>query len=119
MIVRTWKTRKTEHTDAVEFKLAFPSKIDEVDLIDARYGSVERMMNRAASQSVVDIAPGIRKRLPNAEAASTYVEGWCNDGTKDAYVAPSLDLAAAKESGVTFTDAQLAVIAAAGMKFDD
>ncbi len=117
MIVRTWKTRKNESTDSVEFNLPFPSTMDETDLIEARYGSVERMMDRAASQSIVDIAPGIRKRLPDADTARSYVEKWCNNGTKDSYV-PSISAAEAKKD-VKFTDEQLAWIAAHGMKVGD
>lgn len=109
-----FKVRKDMNADAVEFKISLPMSMDEGELINERFGTVERMIDRANSQLIVDIAPGIRKRLPNVDTAEAYVAGYCDNGSRDEYVRPSMSAAKAKdEQG--FTDEQLAWIADQGM----
>lgn len=109
-----FKVRKDQNADAVEFKISLPSSMDDAEMIEVRFGTVERMIDRACSQLIVDIAPGIRKRLPNVETAEAYVAEYCDNGSRDEYVRPSISASEAKdEQG--FTDAQLEWIAARGV----
>ena len=109
-----FKVRKDQHADKVEFKISLPVSMDDMEMVTERFGTVERMIDRACSQLIVDIAPGIRKRLPNVEAAETYVAGYCDNGSRDEYIRPSISAdEAMDEHG--FTEKQLAWIAAKGM----
>lgn len=63
------------------FHLTLPANGSETDLVEARYGSEERVYDRAASQTLVDVARGMRD-CKTVEAAQKYAEQWCNDGRK-------------------------------------
>ena len=109
-----FKVCKSAGLDATEFKISLPTSMDDMELIEKRFGTVERMISRANSQLIVDIAPGIRKRMPNVDTAETYVAGYCDNGSRDEYVRPSISAEEAKdEQG--FTDSQLEWIAQQGM----
>lgn len=109
----TFKVRMTKSDPSVKFTVEMPKTETDLDLIAARFGSFERMIDRANSQWTVDVAVGVRKRLPNEQSAAMYAEKYCDDGRKDTHV-PTLDREAAIEHG--FTEAQLAYIASQGMK---
>ncbi len=109
-----FKVRKDQDADAVEFKIELPTSMDDMDLIMKRFGTVERMIDRANGQLVVDIAPGIRKRLPNVDMATMYVYGYCDNGARDEYVKPSISTEEAKDEH-GFTDEQIAWLAETGL----
>lgn len=111
----TFKVRQTKNDPSIEFTVEMPSDIDgqNMPLIEKRFGSVERMIDRANSQWTVDVAVGVRKRLPNEESAAMYAAQYCDDGRKDTHV-PTLDKEAAIAQG--FTQEQLDFIASQGMK---
>lgn len=98
-IKHPFKVRKNKDTTAVEFKIELPTSLADKDLIVQRYGTVERLIDRANAQLTVDVAPGIRKRLPNAEVAKTYVDGYCDNGSRDPYVVPKITVEEAKAQG--------------------
>lgn len=110
----TWKTKQNENTDSVEFSADVPTTMDDMGLIKLLFGTVKRMIDRAVAQRTVDVAVGIRKRLPNVESAQKYAETWCDDGTKDAYVQPSINAQKAMDE-YDFTEEQLRWIAEQGM----
>ncbi len=85
-----FKVSKNANLDAVEFRMELPRSMDEMDLIVTRFGTVERMIDRANAQLIVDVAPGMRKRLPDVEKAQAYAASYCDNGSKDTYVAPKL-----------------------------
>lgn len=109
----TFKVRQTKNDEAVEFVVDMPSSIEDMEQVIARFGTVERMIDRANSQWTVDVAVGVRKRLPNEESAAMYAAQYCDDGRKDTHV-PTLDKEAAIAQG--FTQEQLDFIASQGMK---
>lgn len=109
----SWKTRKAVGKPSVDFTADMPKTMADKELIAARFGTVERMIDRAVSQWTVDVAPGIRKRLPDVAAAQRYAESYRDDGSKDTF-RPSIDKADAKKR-LGFTDAQLEHIASLGM----
>ncbi len=112
-IKHPFKVRKTQHTDAVEFKAEMPFSIEDTDLILKRFGSVNRMIDRANAQWTVDVAPGIRKRLPEVEAAQKYATGYCDNGSRDTWVRPTITADQVEEQG--YTEDQLAFLKAKGM----
>lgn len=109
----TFKIRKTKNDPSVTFTVDMPASMEDAELIADRFGSMERMIDRANSQWTVDVAVGVRKRLPNVESATRYAEMYSDDGRKDTHV-PTIDRKAAEAIG--FTEEQLAFAAAAGMK---
>lgn len=115
MTRHTFKVRKDKHSDPVEFTVDMPDTGDDVDLIAARYGTTERMIDRANSQWTVDVAVGIRKRLPDVEAARAYAESYCDDGRKDV-VSRNVVIDTTADGAPEFTPEQLAFIAQAGAK---
>ena len=113
MINHTFKVRKTKQDEPDTFTVKMPQGLGDTGLITARFGTVERMIDRANSQWTVDVAVGVRKRLPDHGAAQAYAESYCDNGSKDTFV-PSINRAEAVEA-VGFTDEQLAYIAERGM----
>jgi len=114
MTKHTFKVRKTKSSDAVKFTVDLPSNPADAALVAARFGTVERLTDRANSQWTVDVAVGVRKRLPDVEKATAYAESYCDNGSKDIFV-PTIDRKkAVEEHG--FTPEQLKFIAEAGMK---
>lgn len=92
-----FKVKQSKDAMSHEFKIELPTSIENENLIAARFGTVERMIDRANAQLIVDIAPGIRKRLPNVETAQSYVDGYCDNGSRDAYVRPTISVEDAEE----------------------
>ena len=115
--IHPFKVRKSQHADAVEFKAELPSTIDEGELIVERYGSVERMIDRANAQWTVDVAPGIRKRLPNAEEAQRYALNYTDNGSRDTWVRPKIDAKQVKEQA--FDEGQIEFLRSKGMIVPD
>ena len=92
-----FKVKQSKDATPHEFKIELPSTIEDTNLVISRFGTVERMIDRANAQLVVDVAPGIRKRLPNVEAAQAYIDGYCDNGSRDAYVRPTISVEDAEE----------------------
>ncbi len=107
-----FKIRKNADSEPVEFKIELPVSMDDIEWIDLRYGNVERMIDRANAQLVVDVAPGMRKRLPDVKAAQFYADEYCDNGSRDAYQAPKID--AAEAEGM-FDKGQLEFLRSKGM----
>lgn len=105
MTKHTFKVKKTKASESVQFTVKMPTTLADEELILARFGSVERMIDRANSQWTVDVAVGIRKRLPNVENATAYAKAYCDDGRKDSYT-PKIDAEAAVAE-VGFSEEQL------------
>lgn len=81
-IRKSFKVTSTKHGwthDA--FYLTLPANHAETALVEARYGTEERVYDRAASQHLVDVARGMRE-CDSVEKAQKYAEEWCNDGRK-------------------------------------
>lgn len=113
MIRHTFKVRKDKNSDPVTFTIELPTDIGETELIEARYGTVERMMDRANSQTVVDVAVGMRKRMPDNDRAQQYADAFKNDGRKDSFAPRKLDAEKAKtEAG--FDEDQIAWLRSEG-----
>lgn len=107
-----FKVRKNADSDPVEFKIELPTTIDEIEWIDLRYGTQERMIDRANAQLIVDVAPGMRKRLPDVEKAQAYADAYCDNGSRDAYQAPKIDK---DEAEGMFDEGQLAFLRSKNM----
>lgn len=113
-IKHTFQVKKTKASDPHTFTVDMPQSRDDEDLIIRRFGSWERMIDRANSQWTVDVATGIRKRLPDTGAAEKYAEDYCDNGKKDVF-RPSIDAKqAAKEHG--FSKEQLEYLKAKGFQ---
>lgn len=81
-IRKSFNVKSTKHGwEHDSFHLTLPASHAETDLIEARYGTDERVYDRAASQHLVDVARGMRE-CETVEAAQKYAEQWCNDGRK-------------------------------------
>jgi hypothetical protein len=107
----TFGTKSDKWEGSLSVTVDMPSTIKDTDAIVTRYGSVERLIDRANAQWKVDAQTGMRKR--SADEAVAYAAGYCDNGSKDTYV-PKMsaeDLKAGK-----FTDAQIEIMRKAGMK---
>lgn len=113
MITNTFKVRETKHLDPVTFKVRMPQSHSDTGLITKRFGTFERMIDRANAQWTVDVAVGIRKRLPNVDDATAYASAYCDNGSKDTFV-PSIDIQKARALG--FTPEQLKFVEESGMQ---
>ncbi len=116
MIKHTWST-KPKGGQSHEFKREAPTTIDESKLIEAMFGTVPRMINRAVAQWTVDVATGLRERLPNAEVADAYAATFVADGSKGTAYVPTATKAEVDEQGFTpeqraFVEARLKVVEA-------
>ena len=100
-----FKVKQNKDATSHEFKIGLPSAEADEALISKRFGNVERMIDRANAQLIVDIAPGIRKRLPDVEKAQAYVDGYCDNGSRDAYVRPTIS---AEDAADKFDEGQQA-----------
>ena len=114
MLKHTWST-KPSGGQSHEFKREAPTTVDEIKLIEAMFGSVPRMINRAVAQWTVDVATGLRERLPNVEVAESYAAGFAADGSKGTAYVPTatkaeVDSMGFSESQLTFVEARLRVI---------
>lgn len=120
MYKHTFSMKAHKSAESVEFTLPMPDSLDDMDLIVERYGSVERMINRANAQHIVDVANnGGRKALAagGKPAADAFILEFVNDGKKrTTVVRPALAKDQAKALG--FTKEQLAALKAAGMKVE-
>lgn len=113
--MHTFKVKKDKHGTSHEFTREVPTGVDETDLILDTFGSVERMIECAVRQFTVDIAPGIRERLPDLDAAKRYVAEYVDDGKKAPARVVRMDADKVKDLG--FTEEQKAAMRAAGVKF--
>lgn len=116
MLKHTWSSKPTGGISH-DFGRKVPTAIDEVELIDGMFGSVPRMINRAVAQWTVDVATGLRERLPNIEAAEAYAEAFVADGAKGTAYVPTATVEEVDEQGFTesqraFVEARLKIIAA-------
>ena len=115
MIKHTWST-KPKGGISQYFKREAPTAIDEIELIESMFGTVPRMINRAVAQWTVDVATGLRERLPNGEVAEAYAATFVADGAKGTAYVPTatpeqLDEQGFTESQRAFVEARLRVIA--------
>lgn len=110
--VHAFKVKKDKDSVSLEFKVELPTLLADNELIVQRYGSVERMIDRANGQFIVDVAPGIRKRLPNNVEAQRYAFNFCDNGAKDSFVAPKINRTEAKSR---FDEGQMAWLESQGM----
>lgn len=116
MIKHQWST-KPKGGISFEFKREAPTAIDEIELIESMFGSVPRMINRAIAQWTVDVATGLRERLPNGDAAEAYAATFVADGAKGTAYVPTATVEEVDEQGFTesqraFVEARLKIIAA-------
>ena len=114
MLMHTFKVKQDKSAEAHEFTTQMPASMDDDALIIKRYGSVERMIDRANSQWTVDVATGMRKRLPNSEDAQEYADTFCADGRKQVVVR-SVRISKDDQEAQGFTEAQLAFMAESGI----
>jgi len=115
MIKHTWST-KPKGGVSHDFAREVPTTIDETDLIEGMFGSIPRMINRAVAQWTVDVATGLRERLPNAEVAESYAASFVADGAKGTAYVPTATVEEVDEQGFTpeqraFVEARLKIIA--------
>lgn len=113
MFRHTFKIRKDKNSEPVEFTTDMPKTLDDLELIEARFGTVERMIDRANSQWTVDVAVGTRKRLPDEHTATQYAENYCDDGRKDSFAPRKLNADKAQEEA-GFNAEQIAWLKAQG-----
>jgi hypothetical protein len=109
----TFSTESTTGKWSVEVSVDLPTSADETDLIAKRYGSIERVFAVANKGWTISCQNGMRKR--ERDAAVEYAADYRDDGSKDTFV-PKLSADKVKEG--KFTPVQLAIIKAAGMKFE-
>lgn len=114
MLRHTFSTESTSQKWNVEATVDLPTDPSETDLIVKRYGSIARVFQVANKGWTISCQNGMRKR--EQEAAVDYAEGYCDNGAKDTFVAK---MSAEKVKEGKFTPAQLAIIKAAGMKFEE
>ncbi len=116
MLKHQWSTKPTGGISH-EFKRNAPTAIDEMDLIESMFGTVPRMINRAVAQWTVDVATGLRERLPNGDAAEAYAATFVADGAKGTAYVPTATKEEVDDQGFTesqraFVEARLKIIAA-------
>lgn len=108
----TFSTKSTPHGWTTEHSLLMPETAEDTDLIVERYGSMERLINRANAQWKVDAQTGMREQ-ETAEAARAYADGFCDDGRKGgSSKAVVVDTSA--QDAPEFTPEQLAFLKKAG-----
>lgn len=108
----TWST-KPKGGISTEFTVAMPTDVDDVELIEARFGSIDRVFVAATRQWTVDVAPGLRELLPDVEAANAYKEAFIADGQKQRTTV-RVDADEADEQG--FTEEQMAFLRSKGVR---
>lgn len=111
----TWSTKATGG-ESVKFSVPMPMGPEDADLINARFGSIERVFVCAARQRTVDVAPGIRVYLGRGDIAGAkkFAESFVDDGTRTAVEAVSVTPDEAEEQG--FSKKNLAFLAAKGIR---
>lgn len=109
----TFGTKSEKWKGTLEVTVDLPTSLDDVDLINRRYGSAERMIAQANRTWVIQAQTGMRKRT--ADEAMEYALNFCDNGKKDTYV-PKVSKAEAKEKG--FSAEQLAWLKAKGLKVE-
>lgn len=111
MKTHPFKVKKSADSKSLEFRIELPTTMVDKELIIQRYGSVERMIDRANGQLIVDVAPGMRKRLPDMDEAQRYALNFCANGSKDSF-RPKVSKDAQKEQ--RFSKSQLEFLASIG-----
>lgn len=107
MIKHTWSTKPKNGTSH-DFVREAPTTIDESKLIVAMFGSVPRMINRAVAQWTVDVATGLRERLPNVPVAEAHAASFVADGSKGSMYVPTATKAEVDDQ--QFTESQRAFV---------
>lgn len=107
----TFDTKSTEHGWTTEHTLRMPSSAEDVDLIVQRYGSMERMIDRANAQHKVDVQRGMRLHKTPAEARD-YADNFVNNGKKATVKTVVVDTAA--DDAPEFDEKQLAYLIKSG-----
>lgn len=97
--------------DSFEHSLVMPSGAEDVDLIVERYGSMERLIDRANAQFKVDVQRGMRLQ-DTPEKAAAFADSFCDNGRKGASKTIVIDTQA--DDAPEFTDEQLAYIQRSG-----
>jgi len=90
-----------------------PTTIDETELIELRFGSIERMIVEAVRQWTVDVAAEGRLILPDVDAAELYVANFCADGTK---TRTAVRITADEADEQDFTESQMAYLRSKGVR---
>ncbi|MGD9631346.1 MAG: hypothetical protein AB7V18_19075 [Pyrinomonadaceae bacterium] len=108
----TFTTKSANWTGAKPATVDLPLNIEDTDLIEARYGSLQRVFEVANRGWVISCQNGMRKR--DWEAAAAYAQAYCDDGSRDVQ-APTMSQDDIEAGG--FTPEQLAIMKARGMKF--
>lgn len=114
MLKHTFNTESTSQKWETTVTVELPTSPDETDLIVKRYGSIARVFQVANKGWTISCQNGMRKR--DRDAAVEYAAGYCDNGAKDTFV-PKMSKAAVAQG--KFTEAQKAILRAAGMKFEE
>lgn len=119
-MIRKGSVKHTATGRTAKFEVEMPLNPNETDLIEKRYGTIERVFDCAARQWSVDFANnGGRETLGNegAEAMLERAENWCNDGSRSGagrvIVKPATIPEDKRES---FSDEQKAILRAEGIE---
>lgn len=111
MNTKTFSTKSTKHGwKDLTVTLEFPSDPSETDLIEARYGSLERVFEVAAASAIISNQNGMREQPTKAEARA-YAESFCDDGKKRV-TTKRVNLTAEADA---FTDEQKAIMRQKGI----
>lgn len=79
----TFSTKSTKHGWTTDHTVLMPATVADSALIRERFGSMERLINRANAQWKVDVATGMREQETPAKARA-YADTFCDDGKKTA-----------------------------------
>jgi len=106
----TWKTTPKGMASR-KFSKMVPTDIDEVEAIEAMFGTTSRMVWHAVGSRTVAVAPGIKVRMMagNDDAADQYAESFVADGRKEAVYVPTVTRGEVDAQG--FDEGQLAFVA--------
>lgn len=115
--ILTFKVKKSANAKKQhEIKLSMPATAEDTDLIVKRYGSMDRLIDRANAQFAVDCQRGCRNAMTDendAKGAQAYAEAFVDDGRK---TVRKVTMTKAQAKALKYTDEQLAAMRAAGME---
>lgn len=110
--MRTTFTTKSENwSGKLSVSVDLPASIEDAELIEARYGSVARMIEVANRGWVISCQNGMRKR--GADEAKAYAAAYCDDGSRD-FARPGLSEEDIEAGG--FTPEQVALMRKKGFR---
>lgn len=113
-ITMPMKVRKSKGAKQHQFTVKMPITLDDKELIEQRYGSTERMIDRANSQFAVDAARVVRDKLPDVDAADAALQSYCDDGRRTVVSRPTVTEEEAEEQG--YTEEQKAFLRSKGIQ---